>query len=51
MKRKVAEGLSRLTLTLTEREVGVEIMEAHESAKIIVDGDLNVHSTSDPAIC
>jgi hypothetical protein len=32
----------------TEGEVGVEVVEAHEGAEIIVNRDLDIHAAGDP---
>ena len=34
--------------TWIKRERGIKLVETHESTKVVVDGDIHVHSTGDP---
>ena len=36
--------------TRIKRECGIELVETHESTKVVVDRDIHVHSTGDPGL-
>ena len=36
--------------TRIKRERGIELVETHESTKIVVDRDIHVHSAGDPGL-
>ena len=42
---RIIDGHTRI-----KRERGIKLVETHKSTKIVVDGDIHVHSTRDPGL-
>ena len=42
---RIIDGDARI-----KRERGIELVETHESTKVVVNGDIHIHSTCDPEL-